>query len=188
MNLIDQLNSRRSCPSRTLQAPGPDPQTLEHILSAAVRVPDHGKLTPWRFIRIEGDTRLALGELLVQRLLQRDPNAATAVIEKDRARFSFAPLIITVVATLTPKHKVPEIEQLMSGGAVCFAILQAAQALGFGAQWLTGWAAYDEVILNALGIRENEKVIGFIHIGNTTELAPERLRPDAMSLLSDLRL
>jgi nitroreductase len=188
MNLIDQLNSRRSTQSRTLQGPGPDAEQLKQILSTAVRVPDHGKLVPWRFIRITGETRQHLGELLAKRSLERDPQAATAAIEKDRARFSFAPLIITVVATLTPKHKVPEIEQLMSGGAVCFALLQAAQGLGFGAQWLTGWAAYDEVILNVLGIAENERILGFIHIGNITEIAPERLRPDAMSLLSDLSL
>jgi nitroreductase len=188
MTLIDQLNSRRSSPSRTLKGPGPDAAQLNKILSAAVRVPDHGKLAPWRFIRISGQTRFALGELLAERCLQRDPSAATAAVEKDRARFSFAPVIIAVVAKLTPKHKVPEIEQLMSGGAVCFAMLQAAQGLGFGAQWLTGWAAYDEVILNALGIGEHEHILGFIHIGNISEAAPERVRPDAMALLSDLTL
>jgi nitroreductase len=188
MNSIDLLNSRRSTPSRTLQAPGPDSAALAQILSAAVRVPDHGKLTPWRFIKIEGSTRRALGELLATRCIEKDANAAAAVIEKDRARFSFAPVIITVVARLTPNHKVPEIEQLMSGGAVCFAMLQAAQGLGFGAQWLTGWAAYDDVVLNALGIAENERVLGFIHIGTTHETAPERLRPNAMDLLSDLKL
>jgi nitroreductase len=188
MTLIDQLNSRRSSPSRTLHGPGPDAEQLSKILSAAVRVPDHGKLAPWRFIRISGQTRFAMGELLVKRCLQRDPSAASAAVEKDRARFSFAPVIITVVAKLTPNHKVPEIEQLMSGGAVCFAMLQAAQGLGFGAQWLTGWAAYDEIILNALSVSENERVLGFIHIGNVSETIPERLRPDAMALLSDLAL
>jgi nitroreductase len=188
MNLIDQLNSRRSSPSRTLHGPGPNAEQLHKILSASVRVPDHGKLAPWRFIRISGQTRFALGELLVKRSLERDPLAATATLEKDRARFSFAPIIITVVATLTPNHKVPEIEQVLSGGAVCFAMLQAAQGLGFGAQWLTGWAAYDESILNVMGIGEHERILGFIHIGNIHEAAPERVRPDAMSLLSDLML
>lgn len=158
------------------------------MLKSALRVPDHGKLIPWRFLRIEGDTRLALGKLLVERALLIDPNAPNAVIEKDRARFSFAPLIITVIARLTPNHNVPVQEQILSGGAVCFALLQAAQGLGFGAQWLTGWAAYDPVITTKLGIGENERILGFIHIGNVSDIAPERIRPNLEDLLSDLNL
>ena len=158
------------------------------MLTSALRVPDHGKLAPWRFLRIQGDTRAALGDLLAQRALELDANAPNAVIEKDRARFSFAPLIITVIARLTPNHKVPEQEQLLSGGAVCFALLQAANALGYGAQWLTGWVAYDPVITKKLGLVENERILGFIHIGNITEAAPERLRPKLEDLLSDLSL
>ncbi len=158
------------------------------MLKSALRVPDHGKLVPWRFLRIEGDTRLALGKLLVERALLIDPNAPNAVIEKDRARFSFAPLIITVIAKLTPNHKVPVQEQILSGGAVCFALLQAAQGLGYGAQWLTGWAAYDPVITTKLGIGENERILGFIHIGSVSDIAPERTRPNLEDLLSDLNL
>ena len=153
-----------------------------------MRVPDHGKLTPWRFLKIEGDVRLRLGTKLAERSRERDPNAPEAAVEKDRLRFSFAPTIITVIARLTPEHKVPEIEQLLSGGAVCFALLQAAQAEGFGAQWLTGWPAYDPVIRQLLGVSENERVLGFIHIGTAREQAPERTRPDPNDLLSDLRL
>jgi nitroreductase len=188
MNLINLLDQRRSSPSRTLHGPGPSETEIQQMLLSALRVPDHGKLAPWRFLKIQGETRLQLGELLAKRTLALDPNAASAVVEKDRARFSFAPLIITVIARLTPKHKVPEQEQLLSGGAVCFALLQAAQALGYGAQWLTGWAAYDAVITQALGIGENERVLGFIHIGNVSEMTPERLRPQLQDLLSDLKL
>jgi len=151
-------------------------------------VPDHGKLTPWRFLKIAGDARQRLGAKLAERARERDPNAPEAAVEKDRLRFSFAPVIVTVIARLTPDHKVPEIEQLLSGGAVCFALLQAAQAEGFGAQWLTGWPAYDPVIRNLLGLAENERVLGFIHIGTAREPAPERVRPDPNDLLSDLRL
>lgn len=158
------------------------------MLSSALRVPDHGKLAPWRFLRIQGDNRLALGKLLAERALEIDPNAPNAVIEKDRDRFSFAPLIITVIARLTPNHKVPVQEQILSGGAVCFALLQAAQGLGYGAQWLTGWAAYDPVITKKLGVQQNECVLGFIHIGNVSESAPERIRPKLDELLSDLSL
>lgn len=158
------------------------------MLTAAVRVPDHGKLVPWRFLRIEGDNRRKLGDLLATRARERDPSAADTAVEKDRQRFSCAPVIVTVIARLTPEHKVPEIEQLLSGGAVCFALLQAAQALAFGAQWLTGWPAYDPVIKTLLGIGEHEAVLGFIHIGTASEAAPERIRPDANDLLSDLSL
>ena len=157
------------------------------MLTAAVRVPDHGKMVPFRFLRIEGEARHALGQALVARTLQRDPDAPAAAIEKERMRFSHAPLIITVIARLTPEHKVPEQEQLLSAGCVCFALLQSAQALGFGAQWLTGWAAYDEAIGNTLGLQAHEKVVGFIHIGTPKLEVPERDRPDAAALLSDWR-
>ncbi len=188
MNLINILDQRRSTPSRTLQGPGPEASEVHKMLSSALRVPDHGKLVPWRFLRIQGDTRLALGKLLAERALEIDPNAPNAVIEKDRARFSFAPVIITVIARLTPNHKIPVQEQILSGGAVCFALLQAAQALGYGAQWLTGWPAYDPVITAKLGVTENERILGFIHIGNVSEIAPERVRPKVEDLLSDLSL
>ena len=179
------LDSRRSVPSKQLTVPGPDDPTLLRMLQAAVRVPDHGKLVPFRLLRIQGQARHTLGEILVARTLQHDPQAPAAAIEKERGRFSHAPLIITVIARLTPDHKVPEQEQLLSAGCVCFALLQSAQALGFGAQWLTGWAAYDPAIGQALGLGENEKVAGFIHIGTPRLDVPERDRPEAAALLSD---
>lgn len=184
---LEALDSRRSVPSKQLSAPGPDDATLLRMLQAASRVPDHGKLVPFRFLRITGDARHALGEALAARTLALDPHAPTAAVEKDRARFSHAPAIIAVVACLTPGHKVPEQEQLLTAGSVCFALLQAAQALGFGAQWLTGWAAYDAVILQTLGLQANEKIAGFIHIGTSRLHVPERERPEAASLLEDWR-
>jgi len=185
MNELLFLRRRRSVPSRLLGAPGPSAEQVEAMLAEAVRVPDHGKLVPWRFLRIQGEARGALGDLLAARCLERDPAASPAAVDKDRQRFSHAPLVITVVGRLTPGHKVPEQEQLLSGGAVCFALLQAAQALGFGAQWLTGWAAYDPVVARRLGLAANEAVLGFIHIGTAAEPAPERQRPDPGSLLED---
>jgi nitroreductase len=179
------LNARRSVPSRLLHEPGPDEDQLWAMLEAAVRVPDHGKLCPWRFIRIRGDARPRLGELLAQRQRERDPHAAEAVIEKDRHRFNHAPLVLAVVASLVPGHKVPEQEQLLSAGSVCFALLQAAQALGFGAQWLTGWAAYDPVVTARLGLGPHERIVGFVHIGRADEPAPERVRPDPRARLVD---
>ena len=183
--LLQALDQRRSVPSKQLQEPGPDHETLLLMLRTAARVPDHGKLVPFRFIRIAGDARGALGEVLATRTLARDPAAAQAAVDKDRARFSHAPVIVAVVARLARGHKVPEQEQLMTAGSVCFALLQAAQALGFGAQWLTGWAAYDPVVAGVLGLQANETVAGFIHIGTPRLQVPERERPDAASLLVD---
>ena len=185
MAALDDLISRHSTPSRQLGAPGPDPAQLLQMLTAAVHVPDHGKLVPWRFLRITGDARSRLGDALARRALQREPTLAAASIEKERRRFSFAPVIVAVIARITPNHKIPEIEQMLSGGCVCFSLLQAAQALGFGAQWLTGWAAYDPQITALLGLGEYERLIGFIHIGSVLEVVSDRERPDPHDLLSD---
>lgn len=188
MSLTDPLHvldTRRSVPSKQLGEPGPDHATLLRMLASAVRVPDHGKLVPFRFIRLQGEARHALGDLLAARTLHLQPDAADAVVEKDRARFAHAPVIVTVVARLTPGHKVPEQEQLLTAGSVCFALLQAAQALGFGAQWLTGWMAYDAAVAATLGLSADERIAGFIHIGTPKMEAPERERPDPALLLTD---
>ncbi len=182
---LHALDARRSLPARQLGEPGPDPQTLLRMLASAVRVPDHGKLVPFRFLRIAGDARHSLGEYLVQRSRERDPNVSAAQLEKDRLRFSHAPLVITVVAQPRPNPKVPEEEQLMTAGCVCFALLQAAQALGFGAQWLTAWMAFDPAVRAHLGLAEEERIAGFIHIGTPRTEAPERERPDPAALLQD---
>jgi nitroreductase len=188
LDALAALDARRSVPSRLLGAPGPTDAQLRRMLASAVRVPDHGKLVPWRFLRIEGDVRLRLGELLAARARERDADAPDAAVEKDRLRFSFAPTIVTVVARPVAGHKVPESEQLSSGACVCFALLQAAQALGFGAQWLTGWPAYDPVVHAHLRIGADERILGFIHVGAASEPAPERVRPDPGALLTDLQL
>lgn len=182
---LQALDRRHSVPSLQLGEPGPDDATLLRMLQSAVRVPDHGKLVPFRFLRIAGAARAALGEFLVERTLQRDPRTPDAVLEKDRQRFSHAPLIVAVIACLQRGHKVPVQEQLLTAGCVCFALLQAAQACGFGAQWLTAWMAYDEVVAARLGLAEGEQVVGFIHIGTPRLEAPERERPDPAGLLTD---
>ena len=185
MDPLQTLRHRRSTPSRLLAEPGPDDAQLEAMLACAVRVPDHGKLVPWRFLAIRGQARHRLGEFVAQRCLERQPHAAPAALDKDRNRFSHAPLVITVIGRLRPGHKVPEQEQLLSGGALCLQLLQAADALGFGAQWLTGWAAYDPAVRTRLGVADNEVVLGFIHIGSASERMPERDRPDPASLLTE---
>ncbi|WP_314106830.1 nitroreductase [uncultured Stenotrophomonas sp.] len=182
---LHALDARRSVPALQLGAPGPDPATLQRMLASAVRVPDHGKRVPFRFLRIAGDARHRLGEFLAQRSRERDPTASDAQVDKDRQRFSHAPLIIAVVASPTPSPKVPEQEQLMTAGCVCFALLQAAQALGFGAQWLTAWMAFDPAVHAHLGLAAHEGIAGFIHIGTPKVDVPERERPDPAALLQD---
>ena len=185
MNLLDLLNSRRSTPSRQLGEPGPDPAQLEQLLAAAIRVPDHGKLTPWRLLLIRGDARLQLGARLAEIHRRKEPDAPEAVLGKDRERYSFAPLIIAVIARITPAHKTPEQEQLLSTGCVAYNLLLGAQALGFGAQWLTGWAAYDRDAAELFGLAAHERIIAFVHVGTPRETAPERVRPDVRNLVSD---
>ncbi|HEY2345532.1 MAG TPA: nitroreductase [Xanthomonadaceae bacterium] len=185
MDAFDTLLARHSTPSRQLGAPGPDDDRLLRMLELAVHVPDHGRLSPWRFLRIHGDGRRALGEALASRLLERDPGASDEKLAKERARFNHAPCVVAVIARLTPGHKIPESEQIQSGSCVCFSLLQAAHALGFGAQWLTGWAAYDPVILRLLAVGEHERVLGFIHIGSVLAPQPDRERPDPATLLTD---
>ena len=182
---LQVLNGRRSVPAKQLGEPGPDEATLATILEAAVRVPDHGKRVPFRFVRIRGDARHVLGERLAARTRLRDPEAGDAAIEKDRRRFSHAPLVLGVIARQGPDEKIPASERFSTAACVCFALLQAAQACGFGAQWLTGWPAYDPEILRMLGLADDERVSGFIHIGTPRLAAPERERPDPRDLLTD---
>jgi nitroreductase len=155
------------------------------MLQAAVRVPDHGKRVPFRFLRIGGQARLALGEMLAARALVRDPGVSAALLDKDRNRFSHAPVVIAVIARLGPDDKIPASERASSASCVCFALLQAAQAAGLGAQWLTGWPAYDDEVLRTLGLALDERITGFVHIGTPLQQAPERDRPDPRALLSD---
>jgi nitroreductase len=183
---LDFLNRRRSVPSRQLGEPGPDPAQLRELLRAAIRAPDHGKLVPWRLLLIRGDARTRLGTALAEMHRRHEPDAPPAVIEKDRERFSFAPVIVAVIARIEPDHpKIPAQEQLLSSGCVAYNLLLGAQALGFGAQWLTGWAAYDREAAELLGLAANERVIGFVHVGTPREPAPERTRPALDDVLSE---
>ena len=185
--LLDLLDARRSTPSRFLAPPGPDPACLERLLHSASRVPDHGGLVPWRFLVIRGEARSRLGEVLARRSLELDPAATDSAIEKERKRFSHAPVIVAVVARVQAGHRIPEQEQLLSAGCVCFSLLLGAQALGFGAQWLTGWAAYDPHVAQVLGLQDGERIAGFVHIGTIEQTAPERPRPALDALLSEWR-
>ena len=179
------LVDRHSLPSRQLGDPGPDASALDALLRAAVAVPDHGRLEPWRFIRVAGDDRARLGELLAAITAARDPQAPAAALDKDRGRFTRAPLVLIVVARIVAGHKIPEQEQLLSAGCAAFNLLHAANALGFGAQWITGWPAYDAQAKLAMGVAPDEVVVGFIHVG-TPQGERDAPKPRPEPKLSDL--
>lgn len=189
MDLLQLLDSRRSTPARQLGEPGPASHQLERLLTAAIRVPDHGKLVPWRLLVISGDARRKLGEQLARLHQRKEPGIAEALLVKDRERFAFAPLIITVIARIDEQHpKIPAQEQLLSAGCVAHNLLLGAQALGFGAQWLTGWAAYDADAAALFGLAADERIVAFVHLGTPREIAPERHRPELGHVVSELRL
>lgn len=179
------LLGRHSTPSRQIGEPGPDPDTLQALLSAAIRVPDHGKLVPFRLLRITGPARLALGRFVAARGLERSPAGGQAMVDKDRQRFAHAPLVIVVIARPQPHPKVPGWEQLLTAGCVCMNLLHGAHALGFGAQWLTAWMAEDPAVATHLGLAGEERIVGFIHIGTPQISVPDRDRPALDALLSD---
>jgi nitroreductase len=177
IKLLDYLGSRRSVPAFQMREPGPDRQEIESILSLAVRVPDHGKIAPWRFVVYRGAERARIGEALLAMAVEKNPDLSAEMIEVERSRFTRAPVVIAVVSTAAPHFKIPEWEQVMSAGAVCLNLLMAANAYGYVSNWLSEWFAFDERAFPLLGIRSGEKVAGFIHIGSTDFPIVERPRP-----------
>ena len=183
-NALSLLQQRHSAPSRQLGEPAPDAATLRAMLEAAIRVPDHGKLVPFRLIELRGDDKLKFGATLAERAIRRNPDLPESKREKERLRYTFAPLVMVVVARLDDAAGIPEIEQKLCAGNVAYNILLGAYALGFGAQWLTGWAAYDAEVADMLKLAGNECVIGFLHIGTPQAEIPDRDRPALDDLLS----
>jgi nitroreductase len=177
IRLIDYLAERRSIPAFQMCEPGPAVTEIEAILTLASRVPDHGKLAPWRFIVYRGAERARIGEALLALRLAVEPALSAELIEVERSRFTRAPVVIAVVSTAAPHFKVPEWEQVMSAGAVCLNLSMAANAHGYVANWLSEWFAFDERVHPLLGIKPGEKVAGFIHIGSTDFPPTERPRP-----------
>ena len=175
---LDFLLSRRSRPAKLLKAPGPDRTALMELLTAAARVPDHGKLEPWRFVVIEG----AAKERLIAAIRARAPEAGQDG-DKGASAFEQAPLVVAVVSSPKVSEKIPGIEQTLSGGAAALGLLNAALAAGWGASWMTGWVAYDRPLLEgALGLTAGESVIGFVYLGSCDTAPSERPRPDVAAL------
>ena len=181
---LELLLQRHSVPSRQLGAPAPDEATLRELLTAAIRAPDHGKLVPFRLIRLAGEAKLRFGEQLAELAIRKQPELSEAKREKERLRYTFAPLVIAVVARLDAASTVPEIEQRLCAGNVAYNLLLGAYALGYGAQWLTGWAAYDPDVAAILGLAANEHVVAFVHLGTPQVEVPDRDRPALDELLS----
>ena len=174
---LDFLLSRRSRPAKTLVAPAPDAAQLHEILQAGARTPDHGKLEPWRFIVITRDAAQRLGtEAEARATAQGLPEDKVAKASK---QFFDTQLCVAVIFSPKASEKVPEIEQLLSAGAVCLSLLNGALAAGWGANWLSGWAAHDNAFgQDLLGLAPGELVAGFIHLGTEGVTPPDRPRPD----------
>lgn len=181
-DVIDFLKTRRSVKPREMNGAGPSASELETILTIGTRVPDHGKLAPWRFIVFEGDARARAGDIIAKVFARNNPSASAAEIEVEQRRLMEAPLVIGVVSSTKSHPKVPPWEQQLSAGASAMNIVTAATALGYGANWLTGWFAFDRGVLNELGLNANEQLAGFIHIGTPSRPVEDRPRP----ALSDL--
>lgn len=180
--MLARLAVRRSGPAQALLEPGPSEAHLELILTVGARSPDHGKLTPWRFVVLGRQTRVAIAERLAAMAVAKAlPAKATAVL----AKLTAAPVTVLVVSTARPASK-PEWEQVLSAGAVCMNIEHAASALGFASSWITDWYSYDAEAMALFGVTEGEKVAGFIHIGTVAEALLERERPDITALTTRL--
>lgn len=177
--VLDFLSNRRSNLAKAMTGPGPDDAQLMTILEIGTRVPDHRKLAPWKLIVFKGETRRFFGRNIAEVYHADNPTHSDDRIAFESARFMRAPLVIAVIsAPKNCKRGTPVWEQQMSAGAVCMNLCMAAQSLGFGAQWLTEWYAYDPRIQAVLGMKGGERVAGFIHIGTPTEDALARPRPD----------
>lgn len=177
MDALQLLKTRRSVKPIELAGPPPSPAEIDALLTIASRVPDHGKLAPWRFIVFEGDARLSAGDKIASVFRANRADATPDQIAFERMRLARAPLVIAVVSRAAPHGKIPEWEQELSAGASAMSLLIAAQALGFSASWLTEWYAYDRAALDALGVGANEKIAGFVHIGRAANAPQDRERP-----------
>ena len=181
---IALLRRRRSVSPMTMAGPGPTADEMDTILSLAARVPDHGKLAPWRFIVFEGDARARAGALIADVYAQDHPEAPANRIELETKRLGHAPAVVAVVSRAAPHVKIPEWEQLLSAGAASMNLVVAANALGFVTAWLTEWYTYDARVAQALGLAAHEKLAGFVHIGRSTVAVEDRVRPVMAEIVS----
>lgn len=174
---LDLLLSRRSGSAKRMKGPGPSDAQIRTLIQAATRVPDHGKLTPWRFLIFKNAAREKFGELLVRALKQTEPDAGDERIAQERGRFLRAPVAIGVVSRVREGIAIPAWEQTLSSGAACQTLCIAAHAMGFVANWITEWYAYHPAVHEGLGLGPGEHIAGFIYIGHPSEPLEDRPRP-----------
>ncbi len=180
--LRDYLSSRRTVTAPFLAEPGPTLDQLAELLTIACRVPDHGKLAPWRFVIFAGAAREKVGQRLYDIAQRKWPERTEEQLAVERNQFLPAPLTVGVISTAAPHVKIPEFEQLLAAGNVAFNLCHAANALGFGAHWVTRWFAYDDEAAAMLGAREGERFVAFVHIGTPQTRLEDRDRPDPQAL------
>jgi len=176
------LAQRRSTKIAQMVGPGPSREQTLDLLRLATRAPDHGKLAPWRFLVLEGDGRVRAGEALAA--VRAEDGAGADAAEQARGLFLRAPTVVAVISRAAPHAKIPEWEQVLSVGAVCFQLLLVAHAAGFAGCWLTEWPVYDARARAALGLAEHERIAGFIYLGAAAEPPLERPRPALESLVA----
>lgn len=182
---IDSLLSRRSPPISELAEPGPSQADIETMLRAAIRVPDHGRLAPWRFILYRGEAREKIGDMLANLAEQREGPLPQGRLEQERKRLSRAPLVIGVVSVPREHPRIPAWELFLSGGAAAMNLCHAANALGYGATWITNWYSDDAEGRRILGLAPQERMVGLVHIGTHPGGTPERPRPEPADVTSD---
>lgn len=171
------LKQRRSVPPQFLAAPGPEGAQLDELLAIAARVPDHGKLVPWRFVVFEGAAREQAAEVVARAFRERNPQASDDQLEFERKRLLHAPVVVAVISRAREHVKIPLWEQELSAGAVCMTMLIGAYAMGYAGSWLTNWFAFDREVLAAFSLAEDERIAGFIHLGTPTAPITDRDRP-----------
>jgi nitroreductase len=176
MDILSFLQNRRSTPLKYLGGDGPLPEQIQTILGIASRVPDHNKLAPWWFVVFEGDAREKFGAVLKRAYLLEDPTAEEAKLALEAERFLRAPVVIAVISRIR-EGKAPQWEQILSAGAAAYNLCLAANAIGFGTNWLTEWMSYNPVVRDALGCDGRDTIAGFVYIGTQMEKPEERERP-----------
>ena len=184
LDALELLKTRRSVKPIEMSGPGPTSAEIESLLTIASRVPDHGKLTPWRFIVFSGEARRAAGAPIAAAFGAAHPGATPEQIEFEANRLARAPLVIAVVSRAGPHAKIPEWEQQMSAGASAMLLVSAAHAMGYAASWLTEWYAYNRAVLDAFGLSASERIAGIVHIGKPVKAPEDRERPKLASIVT----
>lgn len=185
MTPLEFLKSRKSISASFLSPPGPSAEEMAEILTVASRVPDHGKLTPWRFILFKGEAGAKASAALAKLYAEKNPGADAGKIEEEQKRLARAPQVVAVVSKAGPHEKIPEFEQLLSAGNAALNTVLAAHALGYAAQWTTGWIAYDADAGRILGLKPGERIVGFVHIGTPTAPPTDRPRPALADIVTE---